>query len=48
MVDKKKPDPRERFVQPAEGIVVISSPGMTAAQIAALEKKRLAKLRASR
>lgn len=42
-----KNDPRQRFIQPAEGIVVISSPGMTQAQIIELEKKRLEKLKQS-
>ena len=33
-------DPREKFVQPADAIVLICSPGMTAAQIAEIERQR--------
>ena len=38
-------DPIERFIQPAEGIVVISSPALTAKQLAELEQERKEKLR---
>ena len=45
----KKPayDPKEKFVQPADGIVVISSPVLTAAQVAELEQQRLKRIRES-
>ena len=35
----------EKFVQPEEGIVVISSPVLTAEQIAALERERQKKIK---
>ena len=33
-------NPKERFVQPASGIVIISSPELTEEQLAELELKR--------
>ena len=35
-----KMDPGERFIQPASGVVLISSPGLTEEQIAEIELKR--------
>ena len=37
-------DPAKKFVQPAEGIVVLSSPVLTDEQLAALERDRLKKI----
>lgn len=37
-------DPAKKFVQPAEGIVVLSSPVLTDEQLAALERERLKKI----
>ena len=35
-----KSDPKERFIQPASGVVLISSPVLTEEQIAEIELKR--------
>ena len=41
-------DPENRFVQPAEGIVIVSSPVLTPEQLAELERKRRALIEAKR